>query len=101
MRCGAKHRLIARAIALVLLVGSCAVADEVMESAQPADRQQPAAERTIDPALTQAGEAAFVRSCTSCHDQERALSKAKSNAGWLATVQRMASKQGADISSAD
>jgi len=68
---------------------------------QPANQpaSQPAA--ALDPALVSVGEAAFSRSCTSCHDAQRSLQKTKNYSGWFATVQRMASKEGADISSAD
>src|SRR2546426_228431 len=67
-------------------------------TAQPMSTAQPNA---IDAGTVAAGMAAFARSCTSCHDEQRSLSKSKSYSGWLATVQRMASKTGADISSAD
>ena len=43
------------------------------------------------------GEAAFYRSCTQCHDADRSFQKRKSQAGWLATVRRMASLDDADI----
>ena len=65
---------------------------------QPAP--QPAA-NTPDAGTVSVGQAAFARSCTSCHDEQRSLQRTKSYAGWLATVRRMASKEGADISSAD
>src|SRR5688572_10079389 len=61
----------------------------------------PPAGETLDSGAIAAGQAAFARSCTSCHDEQRSLQKSKSYAGWLATVRRMASKEGADISSAD
>src|SRR5438309_2157640 len=67
-------------------------------TAQPTSPAQPFA---IDSDTVAAGQAAFLRSCTSCHDEQRSLQKAKSYSGWLSTVQRMASKTGADISSAD
>jgi hypothetical protein len=54
-----------------------------------------------DPAVIAAGQAAFSRSCTTCHDAARSLEKAKSYSGWLATIGRMAAKEGADISPAD
>ncbi len=47
------------------------------------------------------GRAAFNSSCTTCHDANRSLEKAKSYAGWLSTVRRMARKTDADIPSAD
>jgi len=54
-----------------------------------------------DPAMIEVGQSAFSRACTTCHDAQRSLQKSKSYGGWLATVQRMAIKEGADISSAD
>jgi hypothetical protein len=65
---------------------------------QPANTSQPT---TIDAGTIAVGQSAFYRSCTSCHDEQRALQKSKSYSGWLTTVQRMASKTGADINSAD
>ena len=47
--------------------------------------------------LAAQGEAAFYRSCTQCHDADRSFQKRKSQAGWLATVRRMASLDDADI----
>lgn len=47
------------------------------------------------------GEAAFWDSCTACHDAERALEKTKTYSGWLATIRRMAVKEGAAIRPAD
>ena len=47
------------------------------------------------------GRSAFSSSCLSCHDANRSLQKLKSYAGWLATVRRMASKDDANIASAD
>src|SRR5438105_2988563 len=54
-----------------------------------------------DAGTVAAGQSAFARSCTNCHDDQRSLQKSKSYSGWLATVQRMASKEGADINSGD
>jgi len=56
---------------------------------------------SLDPEVTGYGQAAFERSCTACHEAGRAFGKSKSYAGWLATVRRMASKDGADIPSGD
>jgi hypothetical protein len=47
------------------------------------------------------GEAAFQKSCIDCHDANRSLDKKKSLKGWHATVQRMADKDGADVSAQD
>jgi len=55
----------------------------------------------FDSSVVAAGQAAFDRSCTTCHDAQRALGKSKSYALWLGTVRRMASKDGADIRSSD
>jgi hypothetical protein len=55
----------------------------------------------FDQAVVEAGRAAFDSGCTSCHDADRSTSKRKSLAGWLATVRRMAAKEGADIPPAD
>jgi mono/diheme cytochrome c family protein len=66
----------------------------------PAASTTPAAS-TPDPAVIAAGQAAFNSSCTTCHDAARALDKSKSYSGWLATIGRMAGKEGADISPAD
>lgn len=68
---------------------------------QPASPPSPAAAGAFDEGTIAAGRAAFERSCTTCHDAQRSLSKSKSFVGWLATVQRMAGKDGADIRSAD
>src|SRR4051812_23907490 len=85
-----------------LSLGECAAEEDIfldqVSATQPATASQP---NTIDAASIAAGETAFYRSCTSCHDEQRALQKPKSYSGWLNTVQRMASKTGADISSAD
>src|SRR5262249_19465796 len=84
------------------------IQDQPTANAPPANGQpttQPAASQpaaaALDPGMISAGEAAFSRSCTSCHDAQRSLQKSKSFGGWLSTVQRMAAKDGADINSAD
>ncbi len=51
----------------------------------------------FDASLVQAGETAFNRSCTSCHDAQKSLQASKSLAGWRTTVRRMAGKTGAQI----
>jgi mono/diheme cytochrome c family protein len=43
------------------------------------------------------GRSEFESSCTQCHDAARATSKRKSYSSWLATVARMAAKEGAEI----
>src|SRR5438093_491752 len=88
--------LICLAIAPLVFL-QLAAADDLSElNQQPTSPAQPFA---IGSATVAAGQAAFLRSCTSCHDEQRSLQKAKSYSGWLSTVQRMASKTGADISS--
>jgi cytochrome c553 len=70
---------------------------------QPTDQpetNQPA-NSGLDPGLAAAGQNAFSRSCTTCHDEQRSLQKSKSYNSWLATVRRMAGKTGANVSSAD
>lgn len=54
-----------------------------------------------DPAIVAAGEAAFQCNCLGCHDAARSLDKRKGLGGWRATVQRMANKDGAEISTLD
>jgi len=49
------------------------------------------------PLQVDAGEAMFRASCSQCHETSRATSKIKSYDGWLATVHRMAAKEGASI----
>lgn len=55
----------------------------------------------FDPAVVSAGQAAFERSCTTCHDAARSLERSKDLAGWRSTVRRMAAKMGAEVASAD
>ncbi len=55
----------------------------------------------FDPATVSAGQAAFERSCTKCHDAARSLERTKDLAGWRATVRRMATKRDADIAPGD
>jgi hypothetical protein len=55
----------------------------------------------FDPAVVSAGQAAFERSCTKCHDAARSLERTKDLAGWRATVKRMAAKRGADVAASD
>jgi mono/diheme cytochrome c family protein len=57
--------------------------------------------QAFDPAVVSAGQAAFERSCTTCHDAARSLERSKDLAGWRGTVRRMAAKMGAEIASAD
>ena len=85
-----------------------------VELAEWLDRGSPSTEMTgpdasagmsetsgFDPAVVAAGRAVFDDACTLCHDAERALNKKKDLAGWLATVRRMARKEGAEVYSAD
>jgi hypothetical protein len=110
------------AVAICLLIPAICVAQVVEAGAQakpdeprPADEaggqtkpKEPAAKepaaggangsgQKFDPATVSAGQAAFERSCTQCHDAARALDRTKDLAGWRATVRRMAAKRGADI----
>jgi mono/diheme cytochrome c family protein len=80
-------------------IGSSSTATMLQPADQPAPTQPAAA--ALDPGLVAAGQSAFSRSCTTCHEADRSLQKSKSYSGWLATVRRMASKTGAEISSAD
>jgi hypothetical protein len=50
-----------------------------------------------DQELIRTGQGYFESSCTQCHDAARATSKRKSSSAWLATIRRMAAKDGADI----
>jgi mono/diheme cytochrome c family protein len=69
---------------------------------EPAKKEAaPSAAKKFDPAVVSAGEAAFSRRCTQCHDAARALELTKDLPGWRATVQRMASRRGADIPAED
>lgn len=63
----------------------------------PAPDQAAAAPKGWDPATVAAGKAAFENGCISCHDANRSLDKKKGLSGWRATIQRMATKDGADI----
>jgi mono/diheme cytochrome c family protein len=54
-----------------------------------------------DEALISSGRGYFESSCTQCHDSERATSKHKTVSAWLATVSRMAAKEGADVPSSE
>jgi len=51
----------------------------------------------FDQAVVTAGQAAFERSCTKCHDAARSLERTKDLAGWRTTVRRMAGKRDANI----
>ena len=64
-------------------------------------REQRGGQRNrLDPNLVRQGQNYFESACTTCHDAERATSKRKTLAGWLATVRRMAAKEDADIPAA-
>jgi hypothetical protein len=87
------------------LVSLAEFQNEIEGALQPATpppaESTPPAPSGFDPGTVAAGQAAFASACTNCHDAERSLSKAKTFSGWLATVRRMAGKDGAEISSAD
>jgi hypothetical protein len=51
----------------------------------------------FDRSVVQAGEAAFNRYCTSCHDAQKSLEATKNLAAWRTTVRRMAGKPDAEI----
>ena len=73
------------------------------ENGQNGEKQKSAAAKRpgLDPQVVAAGQTAFNNSCTTCHDAERSTSKRKSLAGWIATVRRMAAKEGAEIEPGD
>src|SRR5262245_36829262 len=78
------------------------VAFETLDDTQAANRNlQDSATSRFNPSEVAAGEAAFNRSCLTCHDAERALAKSKSFSGWRATVARMAAKTDANIPAGD
>lgn len=54
-------------------------------------------QQQLHQAVVAAGEAAFNRGCIQCHDAEKSLARSKSFSDWLATVRRMAAKDGADV----
>src|SRR5262245_33113785 len=88
-----------------VVVPSIKPATAHMEDSAATVRQpsRPASEpgSSLDPEAVRFGRAAFESSCTACHEAERAFGKSKSYAGWLATVRRMAAKDGADIRAGD
>ncbi|MEX2186116.1 MAG: hypothetical protein WD875_04945 [Pirellulales bacterium] len=57
--------------------------------------------RGFDPAVVGTGRFAFQGACTACHDAQRATSIRKNLGGWMATVRRMAAKDGADVAPSD
>src|SRR5262249_47374845 len=87
--------------------GSAAKRDDDKPPERNGDREDDSAKRNgnkkprFDAAVVSAGEAAFNRSCTTCHDAQRSFAKTKSLSGWRASVLRMAGKTGADIASSD
>src|SRR5438270_11845977 len=60
-----------------------------------------AASPAFDPAVVSAGQAAFERSCTTCHDAARSLERTKDLPGWRSTVRPMAAKRDAEVATAD
>jgi hypothetical protein len=71
------------------------------QKTQEKQSQGQAQGQTFDPAVVSAGQSAFERDCTTCHDAARALERSKDLSGWRATVRRMASKSGAEVASSD
>jgi hypothetical protein len=57
--------------------------------------------QSFDPAVVNSGQAAFERSCTTCHDAARSLERTKDLPGWRSTVRRMAAKRDAEIAAAE
>ena len=55
----------------------------------------------FDPSQVDRGSQVFQDSCTGCHDARRSSQKQKSYGAWLATVRRMAAKDGAEIDASD
>ena len=55
----------------------------------------------FDPGLVESGREAFFRACVSCHDAERSTERSKSLSAWIATVRRMAAKDGAEVAPSD
>ena len=71
---------------------------ETLDDVEASSRNfQDPAPSGFDSSAVAAGEAAFSRSCLTCHDAERALAKSKSLGAWRATVARMAAKRDANI----
>jgi len=85
-------------LGLMLLAG-CVQAAETVPSTATILKQMEGAEilEVSGPSLVDAGEAMFHAACSQCHDTSRATSKRKSYDGWLATVHRMAAKEGANV----
>ncbi len=73
--------------------------DEGEEADTSSDMAKGQKRSRFDESVVRRGQQYFETSCTQCHDAERALSKRKSFAGWLATVRRMAAREDADIPS--
>lgn len=71
--------------------------DEIEDANDSSDNAKESKRSRFDESVVRQGQQYFDSSCTQCHDAQRALSKRKSYAGWLATVRRMAAKDGADI----
>jgi hypothetical protein len=71
--------------------------DEDASNGESQQDQRRGGRNRLDPQLVQQGQNYFEQSCTACHDAERATSKRKTVAGWMATVRRMAAQEDADI----
>jgi len=61
------------------------------------DRSRDRQRNRFNESVVRQGQQFFQSSCTQCHDANRALSKRKTYAGWLATVRRMVAKEDASI----
>jgi hypothetical protein len=81
--------------------GSGETAAEKAPAAKTGAASSSSSGQKFDPAVVSAGQAAFERSCTKCHEASRALERTKDLAGWRTTVRRMAARRGADIASED
>lgn len=71
-----------------------------VEEKKPSPDEKPKTEK-FDERLVAEGEGAFQRKCISCHDAARSLEKQKGLGEWRSTVQRMANKSNANISTGE
>src|SRR5258707_5181721 len=60
-----------------------------------------AVSQAFDPAVVSAGQAAFERSWTTCHDAARSLERTKDLPSWRSTVRRIAAQRDAAMATAD
>ena len=73
----------------------------VVEEEKKAENSEKKNQEKFDQRLVSEGEGAFQRKCISCHDANRSLEKQKSFGEWRSTVQRMANKSNANISTGE